>query len=414
MEGKKRCIIFKYDWKYTYAFLIPLFCSCLHFCQDLMFENSNDNYKMLKYNLPILIYYFFPKIFSIFFIFIMKCKTKESEDSEENKVIRRYHFSIIHKNSKKIVLLIYVISLLEVIYKSDDSILSYYNKTNQIQKLIEKRTGFIISVPIFSYFILKKVPYRHHYFATFLSIIGSCFINSSRFFYETSSLNDWPYHLINIMFSFFFTLALVLIKFLLVKYIISPYTFLFYDGIGCMINSIICIIFEYFIIIFLNDDYVDNIGENDNYWKNNFVQIVNLLWGQDYKYYIGFFGSFIASFGYFICNILTIDIFSPYLNVLTDFLTPFFLYLINLCFGKENFNFYELIGYIIVIIGACILNEIIILNFFGLNTNTFSNISDRGTVDSFSMQELTTISDSYDNNSEGENETVTDTTVDKS
>ena len=111
---------------------------------------------------------------------------------------------------------------------------------------------------------------------------------------------------------------------------------------------------------------------------------------------------------------MTIDIFSPYLNVLTDFLTPFFLYLINLCFGKENFNFYELIGYIIVIIGACILNEIIILNFFGLSANTFSNISDRGTVDSFSMQELTTCSDSYDNNSEGENETVTDTTVDKS
>ena len=134
----------------------------------------------------------------------------------------------------------------------------------------------------------------------------------------------------------------------------------------------------------------------------------------EYKYYIGFFGSFIASFGYFICNILTIDIFSPYLNVLTDFLTPFFLYLINLCLGRENFNFYELIGYIIVIIGSCILNEIIILNFFGFNTNTFSNISERGTIDSFSMQELTTCSDSYDNNSEGENETVTKTAADKS
>ena len=53
MEENKGYIIFKYDWKYTYAFLIPLFCSCLHFCQDLMFENSNDNYKMLKYNLPL-------------------------------------------------------------------------------------------------------------------------------------------------------------------------------------------------------------------------------------------------------------------------------------------------------------------------------------------------------------------------
>ena len=35
---------------------------------------------------------------------------------------------------------------------------------------------------------------------------------------------------------------------------------------------------------------------------------------------------------------------------------------------------YQMIGYIIIFIGALILNEIIVLNFCGFNTNTYLNI----------------------------------------
>ena len=42
---------------------------------------------------------------------------------------------------------------------------------------------------------------------------------------------------------------------------------------------------------------------------------------------------------------------------------------------------FESLGYIIVIIGALILNEIIILNFCGFNENTYKNIIYRGSLD---------------------------------
>jgi drug/metabolite transporter (DMT)-like permease len=320
----------------------------------------------------------------------MKYRTKdESNDNGQNKMIRRYHLSVQAENSKKILLIIYLISLLEVIYKEDDSLLIYFQKVKKIKKLIEKRTGFIISVPIFSFFILNKKPYRHHYFAILLSIIGCLFINISRFFWnDTSSSEDGLYHFINILFSFAFALSLVLIKYLMVKFVISPYVFLFYDGLFCILNLLLCTIFEYFIIVNIDDDV--NGEENDKYWSNNFGLISFFFKETSGKFYCGFFLSFFASFGYFICNVLTIDIFTPYLNVLTDFITPSLLFLIEQIYPKDGsgFNYYEFIGYIIVIIGASILNEIIILNFFGLNVDTYSNISNRSDIESNHIEEL--------------------------
>jgi drug/metabolite transporter (DMT)-like permease len=386
---KKPCISCGINSKlYIYPLLLPIFCTCLHFGQELLFDEPK--YKKLKYHTPLLFYYFFPKLFSFFCILIMKCKTKnESNDNTQNKMIRRYHLSVKAENSKKIFLIIYLISLLEVIYKEDDSLLLYFQNVKKSKKLIEKRTGFIISVPIFSYFILNKKPYRHHYFAILLSIIGCLFINISRFFWnDTSSSKDGLYHFINILFSFAFALSLVLIKFLMGKFVISPYVFLFYDGLFCILNLLLCTIFEYFIIVNINDDV--NGEENDKYWSNNFGLISFFFKETSGKFYCGFFLSFFASFGYFICNVLTIDIFTPYLNVLTDFITPSLLFLIEQIYPKDGsgFNYYEFIGYIIVIIGASILNEIIILNFFGLNVDTYSNISNRSDIESNHIQEL--------------------------
>lgn len=387
---KKSCISCGINSKlYIYPILLPIFCTLIHYGQELVFDNSKGDFKILKYHTPVLFYYFFPKLFSFFCILIMKYKTKgESNENTQNVILRRYHLSVQSENSKKIFLIIYLISLLEVIYKEDDTLLYYYRKTEQIHKLVEKRSGFIISVPVFYYLLLHKVPYRHHYVAIILAIIGSCFINIPRFFWNDtlSSIDNYLLDFINILFSFAFALSLVLIKFLMVKFVISPYTFLFYDGLACILNLIICTFIEYFIIVNIPDE--KNMNENSNYWSNNFRIFSFFSNSTSWKFYFGFFLSFFASFGYFISNVLTLDIFTPYLNVLTDFITPFLLFLIDLCKPETSFNYYELIGYIITIFGASILNEIIILNFFGLNVNTYSNISNRSEIESNHIEEL--------------------------
>ena len=181
MKEKKNCIMCNLNsLSYIYPGLLPISCMCIHFFQDKIFEI--DSYKMLKYNLPLLFYYFLPKIFSIIFIGIIHKKTKNEElIKKEEKVLRRYHFFIQSENKKKVFFLIFIISLLEVIYKIDDSILIYLKKIGKIHLLVEKRSGFIIFVPLFSYFILHKKLYRHHLFALILALIGIFILNFCRF-----------------------------------------------------------------------------------------------------------------------------------------------------------------------------------------------------------------------------------------
>ena len=280
---KKHCILCNLNsLTYIYAFLLPISCMHIHFFQDKLFECSLMKYQMLKYNLPLLFYYFLPKIFSIFFILIVKFKTRSERESlaqKNEKVLRRYHVFIRSKNKKKIYFLIFIISLLEVIYKIDDSLLSYLYKIEKIKILVEKRIGFIIFVPFFSYYILNKQIYRHHLLALILALLGSFILSFCRFILDISTIKDLPYHILNILFSSFFSLALVLTKFIMVKYLIEPYNLLFYDGIFCIINTLICVLLEYFIIMAANPD-----EKFYDYFVNNYYEIINIFFGQNREF----------------------------------------------------------------------------------------------------------------------------------
>ena len=419
MKKTKKCILNINSKKYIYALFLPISCMFIHFFQEIIFRSS-DNYKILKYNLPLLFYYFLPKLLSCIFIPIIKSKNKgESIIEEQNKVLRRYHFLIKTKDRYKILILIYFISLLEVIYKADDSLLYYLYKIKKINLLIEKRTGFIIFVPLFCYLILHKKLYRHHLFALILTLSGAVLIIITRICLGISRFDDYAFHLINIFFSSFFSLSLVLIKYVFIKYlIISPLLFLFYDGIFCIINSFICVLLEYRFVISINDkEYIkDNNDVNNNYFSNNFSEIIYIFKEQNFMFYLSFFISFIASFSYFICNVLTIYHFGPYLNVLTDFLTPFLFNILYFCFIERNINgfIFEIIGFVIVIFGALVLNEIIIFNCLGLNENTYTNISRRSILEY--MEELNphpdNDNDNDDNDNGNDNDNETDNDVD--
>ena len=53
-----------------------------------------------------------------------------------------------------------------------------------------------------------------------------------------------------------------------------------------------------------------------------------------------------------------------------------------------------MIGYVILFFGALILNEIIVLNFLGFNTNTFLNIAKRSENDSYALLNINNENDS--------------------
>ena len=376
-----------------YPFLLPILFMLIRYFREKMIEESAPSlsYKILKYNLPYLFHLHLPKILSIILIPIIKLRLKgEINESRKNLSLKNYHIFEEKKNRKKLVLFFYLISLLEVIQDTGDFLLYYFQKMDKMGWLIEKNTGYILFVPLFSYFLLNEELYRHHILALIIGFIGAFVVNFIRFYLDFSKADEYPYHLLNALFSSLFSFALVLIKYVMSNYLIlSPYIFLFYDGIFCIVNSFICILLEWPIVVNIPDSNPQLKGENHNYLKNNFLEIFTLLIGQNRDFFIYFFISFILSFFYYIVYALTIYNFSPYLIVALLSFLPIDNDIVPL-FWEEQIDdkekklkrtYIQLSGYLIIFLATLILNEIIYLNFCGFNRNTFERISFRGNLD---------------------------------
>jgi hypothetical protein len=251
--------------------------------------------------------------------------------------------------------------------------------------LIEKKTGYIIFVPLFCYFILDHKFHRHQILALIIGLIGAFILNFVRFYYGFSIAKEFLFHLLNGLCSLIFSLALVLIKFIMSHFLLlSPYIFLFYDGIFCIFNSLIIILIEYFVVINIKSQKeIIMAGENENYFKNNYIEIFTIFKGQNKKFFIYFILSFIFSFIYYIIYAFTLYNYSPYLIIAVEALLPIDNDIIPFFLGEKDDKIgkklkrtaFQFIGFFFIFFAALILNEIIVLNFYDLNRNTFAEIS---------------------------------------
>ena len=153
--------------------------------------------------------------------------------------------------------------------------------------------------------------------------------------------------------------------------ILSPYIFLFYDGIFCILNSIIITLLQWPMIINLPDynEVLDKSKENNKYFSNNSIQIFTIFYGQELKFYIYFILCIVLLFFYYIINTLILFNYSPFLIILVEALLPLDSDTIKIILGQENDikgirakflkkAYYQQIGYAFLLFGALILNEI--------------------------------------------------------
>ena len=211
-----------------------------------------------------------------------------------------------------------------------------------------------------------------------------------------------------------YSLSLVLIKYIMIKYVLfSPYVFLFYDGIFNILNSIILILLQYPLVINLPDKNkkLDKTEENKNYFSHNFVEVFGVLGGQNGKFYVYLFLFFIISFFYYIIKTLIIYNNSIFFIILLEAILPLDSDVIRIILNIESEHiadqkheilerfYYQTLGYVFLLFGSLILNEIIIFNCCGLNKYTFKDINRRGVNDSNTIPVLE-VNNCDDNSSE--------------
>ena len=205
---------------------------------------------------------------------------------------------------------------------------------------------------------------------------------STEFYEEKPSTKD---QLIHLLFSIPLGLAFVLIKYLYENSFVDAFSFLFFDGILCIILPFITICI---IAIFKGTDYFVGNMEDISYLFDNKV--------------IGkFFLVVIFSFGYYLTNALTIYLFNPSLMVMTDILSPIFRWVIEIYNEKEQENFlfiaiFKISGFLLIIFTAFVFNEFLILHFCGLDKNIQAKISERAKRDMKEINESNSFSFSRD------------------
>ena len=339
-------------------------------------NNSNEdyNYKCYIREFPFFFDIFISKIFSIFlFLYSRHLINEESSlNLVQTKLMRKYHLHVNNKTRKlKMWLLIGVIGILEIVFKFENY--ATYNKSYYL----ELKLGIILLVPIISIFILKKEIYKHHIFSLILSFIGVILICLSLLFIKNEYKPEFGEQMRHLFFSIYLSLSLVLTKYLFDNFFINAFSFLVYDGIFCISLPFIFVVLKIMVT-------------EQNYFEDNMSGI--LLFFYDVKSILYFISLLFFSFCYYLTNALTLYFFTPMLLISTDILSVFFEWIIDLIFlyiseDEKKYQKYKnigliiifkLVGTLLIIFGAMVFNELLVLHCRDCDKNIKASIQKRG------------------------------------
>ena len=271
------------------------------------------------------------------------------------------------KRIKKIFKYETIISLFDFLGKYSNVIFNIIlAKTNYTIKKMELNAILvfnIFSMCILSYIILHSPFYRHHYFSLIINsilILGLGALDLINIFGNDSWLIPFIYNIMKILNTIFYCAEDVYSKILLSFYSISPYTLLLYRGLLVGLFSFL------FSIAFFFVEIPDENGVN------------SIVFTRFYKIYedkLNLLYAIINTVNNFFYNIhifFIIDKFTPTHYSIANNIDTFGSLLVGLIFRKVEIVpfFIKLILCFALIFISLIYNEIIILNFCGLQRYT--------------------------------------------
>ena len=290
-------------------------------------------------------------IFSIIFYLIEKNRIKSTKIIKNESSLHKYKrndYSFIknenNSNNIKSIFLIFICFLI--------SITLYTIKVNNSHfKLYFTSLSFaFLTICFFNFILLKKKFYNHHKLALFMIIL----FNIPLFIYYSFKVQI-EREIFNIFYFIGYSIIFIIYQFIIEKYYMSVYYIFFIEGLMNFISTIIILIIKIQLDIkfkFIYKDYIIN-----NIFYFNFQ-----LW-----------------------NLLNIYYFSPIKCITADIFARALLILCFKIYASKYDHWFEMLFDILLnplnLVMIFIYDEIIILNFCGLNENIKENIIIRQSID---------------------------------
>ena len=244
----------------------------------------------------------------------------------------------------------------------------------------------LFPICILSLIILKKPIYRH-------AILGICFLVIGCFLIGITGYNkdkeEGKKGLIGIFLicisQIFTSLENIIQEIFIKKYEVCPFQLIGFEGLwGGTLYIVLLIIFQNISCDHFNDSLKEKIcsyNDKDKYHLEDSIFAFKQF--GDKISILGIYIFYILSiFLYNIVKINLIKLTSSTDKVVVDFIRSVFIWLFFLCFEpvkgtKESFDFLQLSGLCLIIIGNLIYNEFIVISFWKLNYYTRDNIAKR-------------------------------------
>ena len=390
----------EFNIKIFIPIIYPIFQRIGDYSKKLYMVKDNNIFKTFKY--------FLSHIFSAIFLLIAYRRSKKISSismrlTKENEIrkdilLNNHMINEIEELKKKNEKRTKIKSILFLILLCITSMFSY------LYRLIRKKDeytdakqsiGIFLYICFFillSYIILKQKLYKHSYIsagtiALVLLVLFILTINIK----GSIILGSFPYY---IVYSLSFSCYDVLGKKYMNKFYKTPYYLMFMVG---LINSIALIIFDIFAYYFNRDISGVIIG-----FQKNISSVSDAF---------GFIVDLLVKFCWLLGIWLTISYYSPCHYFICSYISDFMYYIIN-AFDSDDEEFYSTVNiiifsmaYIINFFCSLVFNEVIILNFCGLDYNTKKRIQQRMKTDNLTLYEENDTASTKQLNTESERET---------
>lgn len=224
-----------------------------------------------------------------------------------------------------------------------------------------------------TYFILKYPIYRHQILSLIIITLGII----AKFFQNL--FNDISLFFSYLLIYCFISVLDVSQKWLMEKKHYTPVRLVFLQGVFST-----CIFFFAFIIMpfipcnlsFCRDGYTEN-----------FITTVKIYWSDDQlarTFYLIIY--LLACSAYVLFVFITIHLFTPTHRCMSDTLGTIVFWIGSLIFQMTEFDYYTPIWYLLIMFSCLVYNDVLILNFCGLDQNTKKKITMRSTIDYISAE----------------------------